>query len=178
MRMDFPAALAATAIVISAMRPALFGYTERLSATDDAEVLSTVIAIDSGDVLTANLALQKHVTDRTRDYARAIKTEEEANIADAAAVARRLNARLGTSPAGEQLKHEAEDTRTQLAKLDGTAFEGAYLAAMVKAHTNTLSTIDTRLVVRSISPDVKTFIAGTRAHVADHLDKATTLQAK
>ena len=49
MRMHFPAALAATVIVISAMRP--IGQAANPASPDDALALATVIAIDSCEVL-------------------------------------------------------------------------------------------------------------------------------
>jgi len=60
--------------------------------------------------------------------------------------------------------------------LNGEQFERAYLAAMVKGHTDVLGTIDNELLKAVKNEPLKKHLTETRGHVAAHLEKAKQLQ--
>ncbi|MBB4724566.1 putative outer membrane protein [Xanthomonas euvesicatoria] len=83
-----------------------------------------------------------------------------------------------TSAAGAKLqmtKGKAELAKLQ--KLDGHAFETAYITAMVKDHTDALTALDSKLIPQAKTQPVLEHLQTTRHHVADHLSSAKALQA-
>ena len=60
--------------------------------------------------------------------------------------------------------------------LDGE-FAAAYLAAMIKGHTEVLDMIDNQLLKRAANDAVKAHLTETRGSVAKHLAAAKQLQA-
>jgi putative membrane protein len=70
-------------------------------------------------------------------------------------------------------KKKADD----LSKLSGTAFDKAYIAAMVEDHQKTVSAFE-RLSQSGGDPDLKTWVTNTLPALRDHLTMAQDLSAK
>ncbi|OQP75675.1 hypothetical protein IA54_010095 [Xanthomonas phaseoli pv. syngonii LMG 9055] len=136
------------------------------------EALGMLSAINTSEINVANLALQKQVNGGARDYAtRMIKEHTDNNQKIA-------KWQPDTSAAGAKLqmtKGKAELAKLQ--KLDGPAFETAYITAMVKDHTDALTALDKKLIPQAKTPPVLEHLQTTRHHVADHLSSAKELQA-
>jgi putative membrane protein len=64
-----------------------------------------------------------------------------------------------------------------LVPLTGDTFAAAYLAAMIKGHTEVLDMIDNQLLKRAAHEAVKAHLTDTRASVAKHLAAAKQLRA-
>ncbi|WP_372176622.1 DUF4142 domain-containing protein [Xanthomonas axonopodis pv. phyllanthi] len=138
---------------------------------DEREALGMLSAINISEINAANLALQKQVQGGARDYAtRMIKEHTDNNQKIA-------KWQPDTSAAGAKLqmtKGKAELAKLQ--KLDGHAFETAYITAMVKDHTDALTALDNKLIPQAKTPPVLEHLQTTRHHVADHLSSAKALQ--
>ena len=63
-----------------------------------------------------------------------------------------------------------------LVPLDGPAFAGAYLAAMVKNHNEVLAMIDGQLLPNTANPALKQHLTQTRSSIEQHLQDAKRLQ--
>ncbi|MBV6790362.1 DUF4142 domain-containing protein [Xanthomonas euvesicatoria] len=139
---------------------------------DEREALGMLSAINTSEINAANLALQKQVQGGVRDYAtRMIKEHTDNNQKIA-------KWQPDTSAAGAKLqmtKGKAELAKLQ--KLDGHAFETAYITAMVKDHTDALTALDSKLIPQAKTSPVLEHLQTTRHHVADHLSSAKALQA-
>jgi putative membrane protein len=83
---------------------------------------------------------------------------------------------LAAAPAKAQMAKGQQELAT-LKALDGAAFAQAYVAAMVKDHTEALRALDTQLIPAASTPAVVTHLQTTRHHVADHLEAAKRLQS-
>lgn len=64
-----------------------------------------------------------------------------------------------------------------LIPLDGERFATAFMAAMIKGHSDVLAMIDGKLLTTAKNDAVKSHLTATRAHVAMHLEEAKKIQA-
>ncbi|WP_386341981.1 DUF4142 domain-containing protein [Xanthomonas citri pv. citri] len=136
------------------------------------EALGILSAINTSEVNAANLALQKQVRGGARDYATRMVKEHTDNNQK---IAKWQPDTSATGAALQMTKGKAELAKLQ--KLDGHAFETAYITAMVKDHTDALTALDKKLIPQAKTPPVLEHLQATRHHVADHLSSAKALQA-
>ncbi|KAB0539551.1 DUF4142 domain-containing protein [Xanthomonas cissicola] len=134
--------------------------------------LGILSAINTSEVNAANLALQKQVQGGARDYATRMVKEHTDNNQK---IAKWQPDTSATGATLQMTKGKAELAKLQ--KLDGHAFETAYITAMVKDHTDALTALDKKLIPQAKTPPVLEHLQTTRHHVADHLSSAKALQA-
>ncbi|EGD10090.1 hypothetical protein XVE_1572 [Xanthomonas vesicatoria ATCC 35937] len=135
--------------------------------------LGTLSAINVGEINAANLALQKQVQGGVRDYAMRMVKEHTDNNQKL----EKWQPNTSAADAKAQMA-KAKTEAAALQKLDGTAFETAYVTAMVKDHTDALAALDKKLIPAAKTPDVLAHLQTTRHHVADHLAAAKALQGE
>ncbi len=80
------------------------------------------------------------------------------------------------TPAVDQLRVKDAGALAMLVPLDGEAFEKAYVAAMVKDHTEVFAMIDGQLMKTAKNEELKKHLTMTRGHIAQHLEAAKKLQ--
>ena len=170
-------------------KPVIPGSPVRASDTDadakmaanssnkgDAVILATVIAINLNEVLAAAEAQNKKISQPTLAYAKMLHEEHGKNMVKTI----KLGQEIGVTPldtaAVDKLKVKGAGGLAALVLLDGGKFERAYLAAMVKGHTEALNLIDSQLVKSAKNDTLKEHLTETRTHITAHLEKAKQLQ--
>jgi putative membrane protein len=106
------------------------------ASSSEREALGVLSAINTSEINAANLVLQKQAQGGVRDYAtRMVKqhTDNNQTIAKWSPDTAAAGAKLQMSKGKTELK--------QLQKLEGRAAETAYIAAMVKDHTDALAAL-------------------------------------
>lgn len=142
----------------------------------DAEVLASIIAVDLNEVLAASQAEAKQSSAPIVAYAKMLHEAHGTNMVAGMTLATRLGVTPVDTVKVDRIKVQGAGDLADLVPLRGPAFERAYLTAMVKGHTDALAMIDSQLLPSANDPAVKQHLATTRAHVADHLAQAKTLQ--
>ncbi|WP_257388461.1 DUF4142 domain-containing protein [Tahibacter caeni] len=145
-------------------------------AAGDAEALSTLVAVNKHEIAAAELAQSKEVDAATRDYAKMLERDHRANLEKVENLSKLTKTPITESPDVAQLKNKAAAERATLAKLDGSAFQTAYLDAMVQGHAEVLSRIDGKLLPGSSDAAVQQHLRSTRESVSKHLAKAKELR--
>lgn len=143
----------------------------------DAEILASVIASDLNEVLAASEAGKKKISKPTLDYAKMLHEQHGMNMEKGMKLGQQIAVTPVITPAVEKMQKKGAGGLAKLVTLDGEAFERAYLAAMVAGHTDTLSLIDNELMKKAKNQALQAHLTATRAHVAEHLQKAKDLQA-
>lgn len=147
-------------------------------AAGDSEALSTLSAVNKHEIAAAELAQSKTIDSATMDYAKMLRTDHTANLKKVEEISQMTKAPIAETPSVKQLKDETSAERDTLAKLDGPAFQTAYLDAMIKGHANVQSMIDSKLLPGATDVAVQQHLRNTRASVAKHLDQAKQLRAQ
>jgi len=145
--------------------------------TDDAEILAFIIAVDDNEILAAAAAAKKKPGSAVLDYAKMMHQEHGKNEADTMELGQQINVTPIDTAAVDKLRVKGAGELAALIPLKGDEFEAAYVAAMVKGHTEVLEMIDTKLLKSAENEAVKKHLNETRSAVAQHLEMGKKLQA-
>ena len=142
----------------------------------DAEVLATLLAVDMNEVNAAAQAQTKKISQPVMAYAKMLHKEHGMHIEKTM----KLGQQIGVQPVNtknvEKLQMKGAGELAAIVPMDGKEFETAYLAAMVKDHTQVLAMIDGQLSKMAQNDAVKQHLMETRGHIAAHLEKAKGLR--
>jgi putative membrane protein len=144
-------------------------------SSGDAEAIATIIAIDSAEIVHADLAMTRKLTDPVLAYVQDIRGDHADDAEEIAAEAEDLGVYPSSSDSVRSLETEADETVRTLDELDGASFEGAYLDGTIKCHSNALTRID-RLTRMDLSDGVKAHLKDMRENTMKHLDRAKALR--
>ncbi len=157
--------------------------TATTSATQDdkqkeGELIAFLVVLNQNEIAAANEATKKNVKGDVKSYADLMNTDHSKNLNDTLALGKQLNQEPKNTPLVDSLKKQGEDELAVLAPLDSTGFENAYIDAMVKDHQQALMIIDNNFMNTVKTPSLKSHLEATRAHIANHLEKAKEIQKK
>ena len=148
----------------------------------DAQVLSFVRAVDSLEAESARMAQTKARHPQVKSFARTMISAHESDRAEVQRLMSRLG--LGSTTSGAEpssvaeLRSAASDTTQKLNGLSGTEFDKAYITAQVDMHRKVLNAIDSDLMPRAESAEVKSLLQKTRPKIEAHLKQAEQIQAQ
>jgi putative membrane protein len=117
----------------------------------------------------AGLVQQKSKDDRVKAFADQLMKDHQQADGELRTVAKTKNIDLPTD-----MPSEAVATKTRLSKLEGAAFDRAYVDEMVKDHTQDVKEFEQ--AAKSSDADVKSFAEKTLPTLRDHLQRAQELK--
>ena len=147
-------------------------------AAGDTVALSTLRAVNKHEIAAAELAQSKSIDAATMDYAKMLEKDHEANLEKVEEISKLTKTPLAESPDIKALEDQTRNERERLAKLDGAAFQTAYLDAMIAGHADVLGKLDAKLLPGASDVAVQQHLRATRESVSRHLDKAKQLRGK
>jgi putative membrane protein len=92
-------------------------------------------------------------------------------------LAHKLNVTPEENATSRSLKQGGEDNLANLKKLDGAAFDKAYIDHEVTYHENVLDALDKTLIPNARNGELKALLVKVRPAFVAHLDHAKHLQA-
>ncbi len=145
--------------------------------TGDAEILATVLTIDKGQILAASQAQMKKISAPVLEYAKMLHTEHGLHMEKTMMLGKEMDVTPVITDSVDKLQQQGAGGLAKLVPLDGKEFEQAYVAAMVKGHTEALAMIDDKLLTATDNDKLKDHLTKTRAALAAHLEKVKALQS-
>ncbi len=143
----------------------------------DAEILAMVAAVDENHVLAGAEAAAKKTSPQVLEYARMLHVAHGKN----AEATLKLGAKIKVTPIEtarvDKMRVKGAGELAALVPLDGDRFGTAFMAGMIKGHTEVLAMIDSQLLTAAKHDLVKKHLTATRGHVAMHLEEAKKVQA-
>jgi len=144
-------------------------------AGGDGLAVATLMAVNDHEIKSAEIALDKKVSAAVSQYAKMLRDEHTKNQTRTRQLVQSENVKPMETAEVVAMKQKSEQEREMLRKLDGPAFEAAYIDAMVKGHADALSKIDNTLLPSASDPQLAQHLRDTRGHVANHLEQAKRL---
>ena len=139
-----------------------------------AEALGLVQAIDEQEIAAAEQALARPELDPSiRAYADRLLSDHSENLAAGQA----LDIDPETTAEASDLAVRRAQRLRVIEHLEGDEYTEAFLDAMVDLHQEALGMVD-RLLPETYDEDVRDYLAGTRAHLASHLQRTRELLAQ
>ena len=109
--------------------------------------------------------------------AAANSAELTALFGQALALVKKLNVTPEDNDTSKTLNKQAADKRAALARLDGAAFDKAYIDHEVAYHEAVLSTLDKTLIPSAQNAELKALLVKVRPAFVAHLEHAKQIQA-
>lgn len=118
------------------------------------------IAYSAGviDVEAAKLALAKTTNADVKDFAQSMQKDHEAVNDMALALVKKLNVTPQDNATSQALAKAAEEKRAELGKLDGAAFDKAYIDSEVAYHREVNEALETTLIPSAQNAELKSLL--------------------
>ena len=128
------------------------------SGPSDAQIAHIAYTAGAIDVAAADQALAKSTNPQVRAFAEAMKRDHAAVNDTALALVKKLNVTPEANPTSTALSEGAAATRAERGKLDGAAFDRAYLANEVAFHQTVNGALETTLIPSAHNAELKSLL--------------------
>ncbi|MDG4909732.1 MAG: DUF4142 domain-containing protein [Mesorhizobium sp.] len=146
------AALAAFLLVSAAP---LAGAAEKPTDPQIAHIAYTAGVLD---IEAAKLAIQKSKTKEVVDFAKDMERDHEAVNKQALDLVKKLKVKPEDNATSQALTKAAKEERAKLAKLEGTAFDKAYIENEVAYHKQVNGALETLLIPSASNAELKSLL--------------------
>ena len=138
------------------------------------------IAYSAGviDIEAAKLALEKTTNEDVAAFARSMQQDHEAVNVQALELAEKLNVTPEDNPTSQALTKAADEKRAELGKLDGAAFDKAYIDNEVAYHKAVISAVEGLLIPEAENAELKALLQNVVPALQAHLEHAEMLQSQ
>jgi putative membrane protein len=148
------------------------------AAMSDPQIAAIVVAANQVDIDAGKLALQKAKNDEVRAFAQQMITDHTAVNKSATDLVSRLKVTPEPSDASRGLTTEGKDTMAKLERLEGDAFDRAYIDNEVAYHQKVIGVLDSQLIPSATNPELRSTLVGVKPAFDAHLQHAKQLQSK
>ena len=146
-------------------------------APTDPQIADIVVTANQVDIDAGMLAKSKAHAKQVKDFAQLMITDHTAVNKSAAELVTKLKVKPEDNPTSESLKKGGQDNVAKLKKLDGAAFDRAYVDHEVTYHETVLDALDKTLIPSATNDELKALMVKVRPAFVAHLEHAKQLQA-
>jgi len=143
---------------------------------NDAQIAAIAVAANQVDVDAGKLALSKARNGEIKQFAQTMITDHGGAIKAATDLVGKLKVTPQENDTSKALVKGGQDARAKLAKLDGDAFDRAYVDNEVGYHDTVVKALDDTLIPNAQNGELKSLLTSVRSVAAAHLDHARMLQ--
>lgn len=155
------------------------GLDQPMTAVTEPQIAATMAAIDRGEIEQGRYAEAHGASAQVRAFGRSMASMHAASGARLGALVRGLGITPTDDSESLQLTADSEATEERLARLNGVAFDRAYLDAQIAAHARALELLDRRLIPAARTTALRAALHDeVRPMVAAHLARARALRAR
>ena len=143
----------------------------------DPQIAYIAYTAGSLDIEAGKLALQKSKNASVREFASEMVRDHEAVNEKALALVAKLGVTPEPNETSEGLTKQADETRAKLAKLNGKAFDRAYVANEVAYHNTVNGALKTALIPSAENGELKALLETGLTLFSEHQKHAEHLSA-
>lgn len=143
----------------------------------DPQIAHIAYTAGSLDIEAGKLALQKSKNASVREFASEMVRDHEAVNEMALALVTKLGVTPEPNATSEGLTKQADETRAKLAKLNGKAFDRAYVANEVAYHNTVNGALKTALIPSADNGELKSLLETGLTLFSEHQKHAEHLSA-
>lgn len=162
----------------SSVAPAAPAAGSAAAATlTDPQIAAIVVAANQVDIDAGELAIKKTKNEEVKKFAQRMVTDHTAVNKAAVELVTKLKVTPEESDASRGLTSGGAETRAKLDKLEGDAFDRAYVDNEVAYHKAVIGVLDSQLIPSATNPELKSTLVGVRPAFDAHLQHAVQIQA-
>lgn len=147
------------------------------STLSDAQIAAIVVAANQVDIDAGQLAIKKTKTPEVKKFAERMITDHTAVNKAAVELVTKLKVTPVESDVSKSLATGGSDTRAKLEKLEGDAFDRAYVDNEVAYHDAVIGVLKTQLIPSASNKELKDALVGAQPAFDAHLQHAKEIQA-
>lgn len=142
----------------------------------DAKIVEVMKVANEGEVDLAKMAKSRAEHKDVKDFAKKMIDEHKKSEKEAKDVAKKAKVKAEESTASKDLKNVAKTKEKDLKNFKGKEFDKAYIDQQISMHQQLLDDLNQKLIPAAQSPELKTYLEATKAHVQEHLSRAQEIQ--
>ena len=143
----------------------------------DPQIAAIVVAANQVDIDAGQLALKKSKNAEVKKFAERMVTDHTAVNKAAVELVTKLKVTPEETDASRGLTAGGVDARATLDKLDGEAFDRAYVDNEVAYHRAVIGVLDSQLIPSATNAELKSTLVGVKPAFDAHLKHAEQMQA-
>ena len=144
---------------------------------NDAQIAAIVVAANQVDIDAGKLAQSKASSNEVKTFGQTMVTDHTGVNKAAVDLVTKLNVTPEENPTSKSLKADGKKTLERLKKLNGPAFDKAYVDNEVTYHQTVLDAVDKVLIPNAKNPELNALLVKVRPAFVAHLEHAKHLQA-
>jgi len=152
------------------------GWAQKAAPTD-AQIAAIVATANQVDIDAGKLAESRSKSKDVRDFAQLMVTDQTGVNKATDNLVTRLHVTPELTPTSLTLQKSGDQNLATLKKLDGHAFDKAYVDHEVVYNESVLKALDKTLIPDAKSPELKALLVKVRPAFEAHLERARKLQA-
>lgn len=153
------------------------GWAQKAPPTD-AEIAAIVTTANQVDIDAGKLAKSRSKTKDVQDFAQLMVADHTGVNKAADTLVTKLHVIPELNPTSLSLQKSGDQNLATLKKLDGHAFDKAYVDHEVVYHESVLKALDKTLIPDAKNPELKALLVRVRPAFEAHLEHARKLQAE
>lgn len=153
------------------------GWAQNPAPTDP-QIAAIVVTANQVDIDAARLAKSRSTNKDVQDFAQLMITDHSAVNKAATDLVQKLHVTPEPNPTSASLQKGGDDNLAALKKLQGHAFDKAYVDHEVAYHEAVLQAVDKTLIPNAQNAELKALLVKVRPAFVAHLDHARQLQAQ
>ncbi len=144
---------------------------------NDAQIASIVVTANQVDIDAGKVAAARAANAEVKKFGQRMVADHTAVNKQATDLATQLKVTPQDNPTSQSLKAGGEKNLTNLKKLNGAAFDKAYIDHEVEYHQSVLDALDKTLVPSAHNAELKALLVKVRPAFVAHLEHAKQLQS-
>ena len=146
-------------------------------AVNDAQIAAIVVTANQVDIDAGKLAALKSTNPQVKKFAELMVSDHASVNKAATDLVTRLGVTPADNPTAQSLKADGQKNLASLRKLQGVAFDRAYVDHEVAYHQQVIDALDAVLIPGATNGDLKALLVKVRPAFVAHLEHAKQLQA-
>jgi putative membrane protein len=143
---------------------------------NDAQIAAIAVAANQVDIDAGKAAESKSSNQEVKAFAHRMITDHTDVINQATALVTKLKVTPEESTLSKSLKSDGQKNLDRLTKMDGKAFNKAYIYQEIAFHKQVLDVIDNMLLPSAKNEELKALLVKVRGGVTSHLEHAEKIQ--
>jgi putative membrane protein len=148
------------------------------AAPTDPQIAAIVVTANQVDIDAGKLAKSRSKTKDVREFAERMITDHTGVNKSATELVTRLHVTPEPNPISESLQKGGDENLAALRKLEGHAFDKAYVDHEVAYHEAVLQVVDKTLIPDAKNAELKALLVKVRPAFVAHLEHAKKIQAE
>lgn len=143
----------------------------------DPQIAAIVVTANQVDIDAGKLAKARSKSQEVRDFAQLMITDHTGVNKSATELVTKLHVTPESNATSQSLQKGGDDNLAALKKLQGSAFDKAYVDHEVAYHQSVIDAVDSTLIPSAKNAELKALLVKVRPAFIAHLEHAKQLQA-